>query len=187
MRVWSSSKITACLLSCFVAVYAHAGSTLVVENFEVPLVGQMHELNVNIDYQFDEAVLEALNNGVALTLVLDIEVVRKRNYIWDEVIVNLKRRSRLEFHALSRQYVINDLNAAVRYTYLSMGAAIRALGSISRLPLLDHRILEAGKQYQIRLRPYIDVEELPPPLRPVAYISPEWKLTDEWKTWPLQN
>lgn len=173
------------LLPCFAV--AHAASGHVVDKLEAPLVGQMHELNASIDYQFDDAVLEALNNGVAVTLVLDIEVVRKRNYLWDEVVVNLRRRSRLEFHALSRLYVLNDLNEGARYTYLSAGSAIRALGSISRLPLLDSRILKAGSEYVIRLRPYIDVEELPPPLRPVAYISPEWKLTDEWKTWPLQN
>ena len=38
-------------------------------------------LDAQIDFQFTEAPLEALRNGVPLTIEIDIEVVRDRDYL----------------------------------------------------------------------------------------------------------
>ena len=34
---------------------------------------------------------------------------------------------------------------------------------------------------------YVDIEALPAPLRPVAYLSSPWRLTSEWYEWPLER
>jgi hypothetical protein len=40
----------------------------------------------------------------------------------------------------------------------------------------------AGK-YRGRLRLRLDIEALPAPLRPIAYISPSWRLSSGWYEW----
>ncbi|NCF09332.1 MAG: DUF4390 domain-containing protein, partial [Gammaproteobacteria bacterium] len=52
-------------------------------------------------------------------------------------------------------------------------------------PMLDRRLLRVGVRYGARLRASLDVEALPLPLRPVAYLSSAWDLTSEWHDWLL--
>jgi len=157
----------------------------VVLSASVKQVQRVYQLDTRVDYQFSQEVLEALDSGVPLTLSLHIEVVRERRYLWDEVIAQLEQRFQLQYHALTKQYLVRNLNADTQANYLTLTAALTALGNISGLPMLDTTLVEAGENYRVRLRARLDIEELPAPLRPVAYISPKWRLASEWYTWPL--
>jgi hypothetical protein len=126
-----------------------------------------------------------LQNGVPLIINLDIQVFRQREWLWDEIAAQLQQRFRLEYHALSRQYVISNLNSGEMKSFSDLKLAIDFLSRIERFPLLDASLLPRGGSYLVRMRVTLDIEALPVPLQLVAYLSPEWRISSEWYTWPL--
>ena len=125
--------------------------------------------------------------GVPLTIKLEIEIMRPREWLWDETFTTLKQRYQLQYHALTQQYLVKNLNSDIQYNYPTRQGSLEALGEISDLPLLDKRLLDSDVHYTARLRADLDVEWLPGPLRLLTYLSPQWRLQSEWYTWPLTH
>ncbi len=157
-----------------------------VEQAATTLTQSVYTLDARIDMAFSEEALEALRNGVPLTVVLDIEVTRQRRWWLDATVAHLEQRYRIWYHALSDQYLLRNLNSSAHYGFQSLGRALEALGTIEHLPLLDEELVDRRQRYEVSLRARLDIEELPSPLRPLAYVSPSWRLTSPWYTWPLQ-
>ena len=144
-------------------------------------------LDASIDYWFSEQVLEALDNGVPLNILVEIQVVEKRNFLWDRTMVNVTQYYQLQYHALTRQFVLRDLNSNNNYNFLTLQLTLSSLGTISQLPVFSKQLFDDNGNYQIRIKPSLDIEALPSPLRPVAYISSEWQLAGKWYSWQLKN
>lgn len=145
----------------------------------------IYMLDAKIDYQLSAEVLDALNNSVPLTIALQIEVRRKRPLLWDETVASWLQHYRLEYHALAQQYVVTQLNNGTVRSFPTRHAATDFIGRIQNFPLIDRRLLPAGSEYYGQIRASLDIESLPAPLRPVAYLSKNWRLTSEWYQWPL--
>lgn len=146
--------------------------------------GQLR-LDALIELQFTEAPLDALRNGVPLTIEIDIEIVRDREYLWDETVASLAQRFRLEYHALARQYVAVNLSNNDLRSFPTLNGALDAIGRLHDFPLIDRALLKPPGNYYGRLRASLDIESLPPPLRPVAYLSTDWRLGSTWYAWAL--
>ena len=157
----------------------------VIREAGTELNDEVYYLSASIGYSFSPQMLEALRKGVPLTVELQIEVRRARSYIWDETVAGLQQRYRLSYHALTRQYMIRNLNSGSQHTFPSLEAALSVLGTVVDLPLLDSNLLERDEVYLGRLRAQLDVDELPVPLRVLALILPEWRLSSEWYEWEL--
>jgi hypothetical protein len=55
------------------------------------------------------------------------------------------------------------------------------------LPLVGTTAIEPEKKYVVRVRARLDVEALPSPLRPLAYLTAPWQLDSDWYQWPLRR
>ena len=163
-----------------------ANGQFVVQSGSVRLVDDVYLLDALIDYQFSKLVLDALEHGVPLVIELQIELLRQRDLLWDARQARLSQRYQLSYHVLTEQYLVKNLNSAVQQSLTNTEVAIKALGQVESLPLIDKRLLEDGETYVVRLRPRLDIDELPTPIRLPAYFSAQWRLTGEWMVWPLQ-
>ena len=145
----------------------------------------VYVLDADIAYDLSPAVADALNNSVPLTIQLDMQVQRNRPMLWDETVAELQQRFRITYHALAQQYVVANLNSDQQYSFPTRAAAFEFVGRIRDFPLLDRSLLQPGQRYIVSLRAELDIEALPAPLRPQAYLSTAWRLTSDWYTWPL--
>lgn len=171
------------LLGC---AAAHAAQ-FSIRDAELRLVDGMYLLNAAIDFDFSDESVEALENGVPLTVILDMEILRERRFLWDETVAAREARLRLEVHALSGQYVLKNLeNGRVR-TFRTLEEARKGLGTVRGLPMLRGDLLEKDRNYTLRLRARLDIEALPSPLRPLAYLSSLWRLSSDWYAWTIQR
>jgi hypothetical protein len=157
-----------------------------VRSADSRLVDSVYMLDARIDYRFSDPTLEALQNGVPLIVLVDIEVEQVRKWWFNKTIAELQQGYLLLYHALTEKYIINNLNSGVQENYDSLGSALAALGRINDLPLLDANLVKMNEQYQINLQTYLDLEALPAPMRPIAYISSQWRLESDWYQWPLK-
>ncbi len=157
-----------------------------VKGVQTHVVDDVYLLDASMDLELSGAPLEALENGVPLYIVVDIRVLRERAYWPDERVATLTQRYRLEYHALSKRHVLTNVNAGVSQTFDYLDDALSALGTLSNYPLIDRGLLRAGEQYRGTLRARLDIERLPAPLRPLAYLSSQWRLSSDRYRWSLQ-
>ncbi len=149
------------------------------------LDNDVYRLKAQIAFKLNSTHQEALQNGVPLTFHWDMEVIHRRPWMWDHTVARLKQRFRLEYNALTRQYVVVNLNSGELRSFFNQANAVEFLGQVQDFPLLDASLLVKGERYFARLRARLDIEALPTPLRLVAYLSGQWQLEGEWYLWPL--
>ena len=162
---------------------SHAAE-LIINSASSTLNQKVYTFSAHITYKFSEGVLSALNNGIPIFITMEIEVYRER---WwrNKNIASLKQTYMLLYHVLTEKFVLNNLNSGTQNNYSTLDSALNALGSVNKLPLIDLKLLENGSTHFVRLRTYLDLESLPGPIRPLAYLSPEWRLESNWYIWSL--
>jgi hypothetical protein len=161
------------------------GAEFRVAEMQCNLVAGTYVLDATVEYEFSEKALEALDNGVPLTLEMHLQLRRKGAWLWEEDELDSHLRFQLRYHALASLYQLLDLQSGQQQSFATRDAAIAALGEIHSLPVIAHKQLEPGEVYELRLRTFLDIDALPLPLRPMAYLSPSWNLSSKSKTWRI--
>ena len=149
-------------------------------------IGGIYLLDAEIEYGFSDEVLEALEHGVALRIDIIIRIKKQRNWLWDKKIREVTLNYKLERHPLSDHYLVSNLDTGNRYQLQSLAAAIAVLGSIKNHKLIYANELEKNASYIGHIMAKLNIESLPPPLRPVAYASEQWKLESTWHKWVIK-
>jgi hypothetical protein len=149
------------------------------------LVDGVYRLNAVIDYDLTTPVREALLNGVELVFDVDIAVLQDHMWWWDTDVAGLGQSYRLSYHALSRQFLVENLNTGVQRTFPDLSSALHHQGIVRELPLIDASLLDKDHTYTASLRAQLALNELPLPIRMRAYLSPAWRLGSGWYTWQL--
>ncbi len=180
--LWSLLLVALCLLSSNV----WSRETRIID-VRTLLVDGVYRLGARVEIDFNETLPEALHNGVPLLIELRIEVLRKREWLWPELVADLRQRFKLEYHVLSQRYLVYSYASGVRQSFRSMGGALEYIGNVYDLPLIDEQLLNPSQNYLVRIRADIDVEALPTPVRLWAYLGSEWSLKSRWFEWPLQQ
>jgi hypothetical protein len=156
-----------------------------VINASTRLEDGIYHLNAHVSYNFSKPALDALENGVPLTVELAMEVRRKRHWFWNQKVYTIRQRFRLEYHAISRQYLVNNLNSGERRSFPRMQTALDFIEKINDFPLIEQSLLSKNEMYQGALRIVLDTELLPAPLHLFTYLSNDWQLNSQWYIWPL--
>ncbi len=151
------------------------------------VVNGIYVVDSSIHIGLSEDMRNALNNGVALAFLVEVEIHAPRRYLWDALIVRSTQRLTLEYHALTGGYVVNNESTHTRRSFPSLDEALTGLGELRGMAVSEERFLPAKTSCSGRLRISLDVESLPPPLRPIAYLSPEWHLRSAWRRWTVER
>ena len=165
--------------------YSFAEKEFRVHNVEGAWHDDVYHVDVTITSQLSNKAIEALHKGVALTIVLDVHVTKSRRYWLDQHVASLEQRYVLRYHALSDQYLTENINSGVKESFTSLQVALAVIGDIDSLPILDRRNVGPKERYYARARVRVDLDSLPVPLRVFAYFMPEWRLSSDWYIWTL--
>jgi hypothetical protein len=176
-------------LCCLVLMCLLAGSALGrdirIKDVRTHLDDGAYLLDANVVYAFSDEALEALDNGVPLTLRVHIQVRRTDAWIWEDSLTDIQLRYAIRYKPLSQRYEVYRLPGNEGRSFVGRDSAIAALGEIRNLHLVDENRLNPGDAYEVQIKAELDIEELPLPLRPMAYLLPAWKLGSSWTKWPL--
>jgi hypothetical protein len=142
-------------------------------------------LNVRMDISLNSGPKEALENGIPLVFELQIQTLEKHVWFWDIVVAEYKQIRQVQLHALSRTYLVKDLDTGAQRSYLKLDDALQAAGFLHNFPVLDYGLMQEDQSYSVRLRCSLDIEALPTPVRLLAYVSSTWDMDSEWYQWQL--
>jgi len=151
------------------------------------LVGGVHTLDARLQLVLSNEALEALSSGVALRINLQMEVIRERRFYLDANDAELTIRYELEYRPLSQRYLVRNLSSGDQDSFATLYSALNNLGRVQGLPVIDDALLEANKNYRVRLRALLSTRQYPVPLRLLFFWRDQWQLTSEWFEWSLER
>lgn len=142
-------------------------------------------MDARVQHDFPAAVLEALEHGVRLPLNLRILVRRVGSRFWEPVLADRNYRYEVHYQVLSGLYNVSRPTVPQR-TFVTLDGALEALGDLPNLPVLPDNVWRPGERYWVKVQVELDLDHLPLPLRPIAYISSDWRLDSGWQTWRFE-
>jgi len=156
-----------------------------VKNVEITLQGDSYLLSADVDYKLSARAKEALQNGVPLYWDIHIKILQHRDYFWDSTLINTAIRYRIQYHALLNMYRVRNEGSRELYNFSTLSAALDQMSMLRDYRVLDKAAYVPRKRYAVGIKVTLDRDALPLPLRPVAYINPQWYLSSDWTLWPL--
>lgn len=166
------------------AAYAK-GQPFEIRSAETRLYQGVWFVNALIDFRLSEDALAALDNGIELTIELQIRLDRVRRFWIDKEIATLQQRFELSYQPLSERYVVRNLNSGEQDSFATLFSALNSMGRIVDLPIIDASLLDADEQYEISMRAVLDQNALPGPLRVFVFWSSGFRLESDWYVWML--
>jgi Domain of unknown function (DUF4390) len=144
-------------------------------------------LSARIDLRLSTEAREALESGLPLTIRLEVQLLNRLRLWWDLEEWTLVQLYQLEHNALTERYIVRRLNSGDQASFPTLFLALNYIGQIEDLPVIDAAVLDADRRYDIRIRVVLDQEQLPGPLRLLAFWRRDWSLGSEWYRWRLDE
>ena len=140
-------------------------------------------VEASFDVALTSALEEALNKGVPLHFLVELELIRPRWYWLNEKVANLQQRYRLSYNALTRQYRVGV--GALYQNFPSLAEAIEVLSRVRLRDIAEPGALRKDSTYTAALRMRLDTSQLPRPFQITAVGSRDWNIGSDWYRWTV--
>ena len=185
----SGARVTSLCLGTMLALLV----TSIAAQFEVKqaepfLHDRILHVNTRLELNVNPKIEEALSKGIPIDVAIEIRLVRYRWWWRNVVITDWTLVRRLQFHALSRQYLVSSQEGEQpTESFGSLSQALAYLGDLSdfTITLTAKKELRPDARHLLVLRARLDIEALPVIMRPLAYATPSWRLNTGWTEWPV--
>lgn len=188
MRVSLKNRTSLALLAFWIAFPLWAGEGeygITVKNAELSRSGEDYVLNADIDFKLSYRAIDALKNSVALYWNYEFTLQEHRSLLWNKTLVDKKIRFRVQHHALMNSYKVRNESSGTTFNAATLEEALERLSSLRNLPVVETTKIADDADYVAALKIHFDRDALPLPLRPVAYMHPQWYLSSDWYSWTL--
>ncbi len=138
-------------------------------------------LNADFDLVLNSTLEEALQRGIPLYFLLELEILRPRWYWLDEKVVQYATSWRISWAPLTRQYRV--ATGLLTLTFDTPHEVERLLSRVTSRVVGSAEALAKGTRYDAQVRLRLDVNQLPKPFQVDALASREWQLASEWRRW----
>ena len=138
----------------------------------------------DFDFELKPRVADALDRGLTLYFVVEVELTHSRWYWFDEKAVNAVLTYRLSYHALTRQYRVSTGNLQLGYPTLA--EALGVMTHVRDWKVADHDALRTGQTYDAAVRMRLDKTQLPKPFQINAIANRDWTLESDWRRFTFE-
>ncbi len=175
-------------LLLFVPLFAaEGGIAFRIQSADFSLNETLLELNSEIEIELPKYISIAIEQGFAVPLMFEVEILASKKYWLDEKLVSLKQQYQLHYLPMLSSYVIFDLNAGQRYYFDHLNQAVHYLRLVYNYPMLDIDNISDTRSYYARIRFGIDGDELPLPLKSSSLWDNDWGLRSDWYEWDIEK
>jgi hypothetical protein len=190
MHVWANAKLLpACLLglSClFSSPILATPFSAQIKSAELTQQNGWYLLDADVDYVLSPTAKEAIQSGIPLVWYLKIQLQQIR-YFHNKTLTKINYDYKIRYHALLNSYSVSNDSTGSQKKYTTLSEALDALSRIRELKVIPVAAVKKNKLYEVAIRLEFDKEQLPAPLRPVAYLNSEWNLSSDWYLWQLEQ
>ena len=158
-----------------------------VRSAATEIIEGVHTLDARLQLVLSSEALRALESGVTLTIELQLQVIRQRGFLPDDLEAELAVRYELEYLPVSQRYIVRNLNIGDQDSFATLYSALNSLGRIQGLPVIDDAVLAPDATYRIRTRALLNMQQYPAALRILFFWRGKWQLESEWFEWLLER
>ena len=162
------------------AFAAHAGS---IEPKRAALTpgDDAYTLSAEFAIELGNRLEDAVARGVPLYFNLEFVLERSRKYWLNEHITTRSLTYRLAYSSLTRQYRLTTGN--LHQNFGSLAEAMRVVGRIAALPVVDRDQIKPGESYEAAVRLALDRSQLPKPFQVDAITDRELQVETRVLRW----
>jgi hypothetical protein len=166
---------------------AEAQDTFVVRHADFSLDETLLRLDLVVDSRIPKYILLAIDQGFAVPIMFEVEILSPKKYWFDAKVVSLKQQYLLQHQPMLDSFVVLDVNSSERNYFDDRDAAVEFVEVVYNYPMLDINNLAPDKNYYARLRFGIDSDELPVPLKSSSLWDNDWDLKSDWYEWEVRR
>lgn len=156
-----------------------------IRNAYVELKDGSWQLDVRLDLGLSGAARQAFDEGVPLTLQLEVEASTARRFLPDDTVVSMTREWQLAHDAIANRYVVNYPVTGEQGSHTSQEEALAALARISGLQFADTTQLAEGGRFEMRVRASVEIGELPAAIKMLLFWK-SWSRSTDWYVWSVR-
>ena len=172
----------ACAALALLPVAASADS-VPLNNAEVRIEDEEVVVNVDFALSLNATLEEALQRGIPLYFLLEVDIQRPRWYWFDEKVLQHATQYRVSYQPLTRKYRV--ASGLLSQTFDSLEEVERLIGRVNARAIARASDLEKGSRYDVVVRLRLDQNQLPKPFQVNALASREWQLASESRRIPF--
>lgn len=129
-------------------------------------------------------VKEALNNGIRLSFLTEIEIYSPKRLLLNKRLAYFGIIKKLSFHALTKKFILHDPRKNTNQNFDSLEDALHHLGLYRGVPLTSTLLSKSSPDTMMRVRIRLLQDQLPWLLYLKSRLPP-WKLSSDWYAWDL--
>jgi hypothetical protein len=172
--------LAAVAMLAMLAAVAHA-DVVGVKSAEIRAEEDGYYLNAEFELALNPTLEEALQKGVPLYFLLEVEITRPRWYWFDDRVLSATTQYRVSYNALTRQYRV--ASGLLTLTFDTLAEVERLLSRVTARQIARPGQLPKGVRLEAAVRLRLDVNQLPKPFQVNALASREWSLSSDWQRW----
>lgn len=160
---------------------------IVVRSAEIAHRDNVLVLNASHVITLSRAVEDALDRGVPLNFVTEVEVEYPRWYflnLWNKTLASWRNEQKLSYNVLTRQYRLSI--GTLHQNFDSLKEALAIIGSTRERVITPADPLVPGEVHIVAIRVSLNTALLPKPLQINALGSREWNLSSDWYRWTFK-
>ena len=140
-------------------------------------------LQLGLHHQFSPTLLEALHNGVVLTYTWQLELMDADGSPWQGRRWLDSGSLSVSYRSFTRWYTLSQQPSNQKKDYPDLERTRQALETINLPVHIPRELMAPESPYRFRFRIYLDINQLPPPLRLPAHMMSAWQLDSGWHEW----
>lgn len=153
---------------------ALAAETIIVRETKFETAENSIQLNARFDFDLPGAVEDAVNKGIPLYFVTELELSRPRWYWFDEKALSVSRNVRISYYPLVQLYAVSIGGFQLRLNTLR--EALSMVKSVHHWQIAELASLKMGQTYKAVVRLFLDVSQMPKPFQVHALNTRDWHL-----------
>ncbi len=139
-----------------------------------------YRLSSSYAFQLNSGLEDALMHSVPLYFTTEVRLTRQRWYWFDEVAVSTSRTIRISFNVLTRRYHA-AITGHLQQGFDSLEDVLAMIRRPPRWIIASPNELTKGDAYNVSVRMYLDVAQLPKPFQINALNNNDWNLSSNWQ------
>jgi len=179
-------RMAGLVLGLIFHVGTHAQQTLQSGDFGVRAEEDGYFLQSTFDFDLPTGVEDALNKGVPLFFVAQVDVLKDRWYWSDKLVTHNERHMRLSYQPLSRRWKIyissqpisnTGLGVAMGQSFDTLAEALAMVKRVTRWKIAERQQIDPSEKYHYNFNFRLDLSQLPRPLQMGAIGDSDWALS----------
>ncbi|HEX4584525.1 MAG TPA: DUF4390 domain-containing protein [Burkholderiaceae bacterium] len=180
-RLWLAA-LGAAALALLLPQRAGAQDTVSVESAELEVRDDPEPglyLSAQFAFEPSPAIEDAVRRGIPVYFAIDFELVRRRWYWFNRLVVSATLGYRLTYSPLTRQFRLS--RGALAQPFDTLDEALATVRTVRDWKVAGREAAASREHLLARIRLRLDKTMLPKPFQVDSLTNPDWALASDWK------